>query len=131
MHVQVNECSLNAEYLNSSRLTGGHHIPSKSENVTYNNAYEVIVSIRSVVNFNPNRNNSAAISSPPSISRILRHPSRSSFQATQSRSAETRADRFVSERKGSSPQTVPATMVSIRTPCPRSYEARRMPLSSK
>lgn len=97
----------------------------------HNNAYDVIVSILSVVSFNPKRNNSAAIASPPSISWIFRHPSRSSFHATQSRSAETRADRFVSERKGSSPQTVPATIVSMRTPCSRSYEARKMPLSSK
>ena len=93
--------------------------------------YEVIVSIRSVVNFNPKRKISAQIASPPSNSWIFFHPSLSSFQATQSLSADTRAERFVSDRKGSSPHTVPATMVSIRFPCSRSYVALRMPLSSR
>ena len=74
------------------------------------NTYEVMALILSLVNFSDIRNISCATSGSEfwSFSQL----SLSISQATQLRSACTVAVRSVSEKNGSSPQVVPATMLS-------------------
>jgi hypothetical protein len=72
--------------------------------------YEVMAAMRSLVSFNEILKSSEATSGCCPCSSLQLCSSMS--HATQSRSATTVAVRLVSEKKGSSPHVVPATMLS-------------------